>query len=219
MSTLRNLYQFLKAFINFLKHLVRFQLKDKYCIKTFYVSHKENLHLDATGVDDKYQQKVYEGILDFFQEKEFSKLLDFGCGSGFKLMKYFGEYDTLGLELPPALDHLKEKYTDKKWLKSDFSTLVAEEFDMAISVDVIEHLQDPDQLLDFFEKLNCQYFALGTPDRDQIPGGAKLGPPNNHYHIREWNREEFINYLSKRFKIIKSEVVSGHEHYVIFEKK
>ena len=39
-----------------------------------------------------------------------STVLDIGTGSGFKLLKYFNNYDTIGMDLTPTVNWLKSKY-------------------------------------------------------------------------------------------------------------
>lgn len=77
---------------------------------------------------------------------------------------------------------------------------------MIICSDVIEHLVDPDILLSFLEKSNFKFLILSTPERDSVQmkqrGLLWDGPPVNEAHVREWNFEEFEQYISYKFKII-----------------
>jgi SAM-dependent methyltransferase len=195
------------------------KIHDKYGIKSFYLVRKKNKHFDDTQNKDEYQDEVYKNISQFFINKNLHSILDIGCGSGYKLIKYFGEYNTMGLEVPPSLDFLKQKYPHKKWMLSDLKKPPEETFDIVISIDVIEHLMDPDQLIDFIKKIKCQYIALGTPDRKSKRSiFVQIGPPPNSAHVREWSRKEFVQYVGKYFSIMESNVVSGSEHYVIARK-
>ena len=192
--------------------------QDRYGIKNQYITRHRVIHFDTRGSTDKYQDEVYADTKRFFDENELRSLLDIGCGSGYKLMKYFENEDTVGLELSPAFEYLVETYPDRKWIRSDFQNPPEDLFDMVICIDVIEHLKNPDDLMDYFQKIDFTYIVLSTPDREKLGFLASFGPPNNLHHIREWGKQEFIDYVSRYFKVIRSEVVSHHEHYIIAEQ-
>lgn len=211
--------RFFLSYMKMLLYLLVGRTKDNYCIKTQYLTRRNNKHFDDRENTDQHQDKVYTAAHDFFVENKLTKILDIGCGSGFKLIKYFEEFDTTGLELPPALGHLRKKYPDRKWEYSDFSKVPKSEYDMTIAVDVIEHLRDPDELLNFIGKINTKYILISTPDRSKLPFRSQIGPPGNRCHVREWSKEEFVEYISKYFNVIESKVVSYQEHYIIAKKK
>lgn len=192
--------------------------RDRYGIKTQYIPRMRYIHLDTRASTDEFQDEVYENAKRFFDERNLSSVLDFGCGSGYKLLKYFSEYDTVGAELSPAYEYLQEQYPERKWIRSDFSMPPEGHFDLVICIDVIEHLKNPDDLLGFFLKLDFDYLLISTPDRERLGFLASFGPPNNLHHIREWGKQEFVDYVSGYLKVITSEVVSHHEHYLIAEK-
>ena len=68
--------------------------------------------------------------------------------------------------------------------------------------DVIEHVLDPDELLNNIKKIkNVKYIFISTPDRNLIYS-ERFGPPYNTSHIREWTFEELKSYISKHFDVI-----------------
>lgn len=70
-------------------------------------------------------------------------------------------------------------------------------FDMVICSDVIEHVQDPLNLLDHIQNNMAEgaLVVISTPCRDAWGVGAS-GPPNNHFHVREWSGPEFHKLLT-----------------------
>ncbi|MCJ7700733.1 MAG: class I SAM-dependent methyltransferase [Anaerolineales bacterium] len=211
--------------INFLRSYIKAFLssfggvkKDRYFIKTQYVSRRRNIHLDTSSSTDEYQDEVYAKAKHFFIEKEMNSVLDFGCGSGYKLLKYFDNVDTVGVELSPAFDFLKDTYPNRRWILSDFHNPPEGHFDLVTCIDVIEHLKNPDELMVYLQQIDFDYVFLSTPDRDKLGYLASFGPPQNLHHIREWGKQEFIDYVSKYFEGIRSEVVSHHEHFVVAKK-
>jgi hypothetical protein len=194
------------------------KLKDTYCIKAWYLPRRRYIAFDDRTNTDQCQDMVYQAMQSFFMENNLSSLVDIGCGSGYKHVKFFGDYDTVGMEVLPTLDFLKETYPDRRWQLSDFNNPPRETFDMAICIDVIEHLLGPDELMDYIRQIDCKYVGISSPDRDHLGGRGKIGPPMNEHHIREWSRDELVAYVSKYFTVIKSDVVNDYEHYVICVK-
>lgn len=189
--------------------------QDRFGITTTYLHRKEVHPFDDRNFKDEYQDGVYLALYEFAKRHSLRSVLDIGCGSGFKLMKYFSDFRTLGTDRDPTLVYLKETYPERAWGVSNFEDLPGEDFDFVISVDVIEHLLNPDELMHFLSRLDCQYVALATPDRSALGDRARFGPPINRHHVREWTREEFVSYVSRWFEVIESDVVDGHEHYLI----
>ena len=174
-----------------------------YNIKEGYISRSSYHHFDDTPMKDEYQDKVYETAHTLCEKNNLNNILDIGCGSGYKLIKYFKKYNFTGTELEPTLSWLKKKYPDNQWLDGDFTKTLGKPYDVIICADVIEHLLDPNQLLVFLKKINFKYAVISTPERDAIQkyqrGKTWMGPPNNPAHIREWSFGEFKNYLSNSF--------------------
>lgn len=173
-----------------------------YGIHPDYVQRREPVQnfMDHIEASAKYQIGVYKRAKAHYHS---GKVLDIGCGVGDKLAQFFPKDVTLGLDLPPAIDIAKSRHPDRKWGESDFTKVPKGAFSIVISADVIEHILDPDDLLDFIEKINFDLFVMSTPDRDTLPWG-KSGPPHNPTHYREWNQREFREYIGSRF-IIKDQ--------------
>ena len=83
--------------------------------------------------------------------------------------------------------------------------------DVIVCSDVIEHLVDPDELLDYIKAISYKYLILSTPDRDLVykPSDEGCnGPPANEAHVREWNYQEFDEYISMHFNVIDHRVTN-----------
>ena len=80
-----------------------------------------------------------------------------------------------------------------------------------ICSDVVEHLIEPDDLIEFIKKINFDCLVLSTPDRDiiqqlQMSFGWNVelnGPPHNKHHVREWTSNEFGVYIGQHFNIVE----------------
>ncbi|MCS6822062.1 MAG: class I SAM-dependent methyltransferase [Microscillaceae bacterium] len=177
-----------------------------YCIKRGYIEKTKYIYFDDTPFQDEYQNEVYQAALKLAQEKQLFQILDYGCGSGYKLMKYFANYKTIGVEVEQTIQFLTKKYPNRIWLcEANLPENI--QADLVICADVIEHLLNPQELILKLKNIpQVQYFVFSTVDRDILRGKNDWGPPKNPYHVREWNSDEFRRYLSQHFEIL--------EHYI-----
>ncbi len=171
-----------------------------YCIRSDYVQRREPVQnfMDNIEASARYQIDVYRSAQKHYVS---GRVLDIGCGVGDKLVQFFPAAVTLGLDLSPALDVARSRHPDRQWALSDFTHVPEGKFSIVVSADVIEHIQDPDDMLDFIDKIDFDLFVMSTPDRDTLPFG-KEGPPHNPTHYREWSQAEFKDYIGGRFKIM-----------------
>jgi len=207
----------LAAGLRWLYFGLRGKTRDEFGVTTAYLPNRRYFPFDDRSNTDAFQDEVYQTARRFATQQDLHAVLDVGCGSGYKLMKYFADEDTLGLELPETLAFLQGKYPDRRWALSDFEHPPQGKFGLTICADVIEHLPDPNALLDFFERVDSEYFLLSTPERGRLGLTARFRP-RNAWHLREWTQEEFVEYLGQRFEVIESDVLGHHDQYVIVKK-
>lgn len=193
-----------------------------YNIKDGYIAREVVKYFNDTRNTDKYQDKIYSFAGDLVINNKYTNILDIGCGSGFKLMKYFSEFNTTGVDVSQTVNFLEKKYPDRRWLTVDIENdkmSVRGHYDMVLAIDIIEHLADPDILLKYIESIDFKTCIISTPERDIVRGINDNGPPKNPYHIREWNSNEFIDYISTVFTVEQHKIVSKHEQFVVCSKK
>ena len=205
------------AYLRALYYGLQGKTKDDYSITTAYLPHRKVVPFDDRSNTDFFQNEVYQTARRFADERGLHGILDVGCGSGYKLIKYFVDEETLSLELPDTLAFLQEKYPDRAWALSDFANPPQGRFGLTICSDVIEHLLDPDALLEFLIRVDCDYFLLSTPERGRLGLSARFRP-RSRWHVREWTQEEFLTYMSQRFEVIEFGVLGHHDQYVIMRK-
>ncbi len=177
-----------------------------------------NNYVDSDKASDRYQVKVYEYAKEIYREGD---VIDVGCGTAKKLVKHFDADVTTGLDIDPVLSTIREKYPDRNWLESDFNNPPTDAYSLLISADCIEHILDPDDMLDFFDKIDFEVAVVSTPDRDTLRGG-KNGPPKNKSHYREWSFAEFRRYIEKRFEVLEhfqSPEPGYKSQVIVFRKK
>ena len=177
--------------------------RSKYQIKRGYIHRNEVQFFDDTNLKDEWQNEVYVYAKQYCNTFKLNNVLDFGCGSGFKLMKYFHDVETIGVDLSPTVLYLQKKYPKKKWHSTDTISISKIESELIICSDVIEHVANPQNLIEAFLQVpNLKFLVISTPDRNLVPG-KKFGPPQNPCHYREWSFEEFEKFIAEKFDVIE----------------
>jgi SAM-dependent methyltransferase len=162
--------------------------------------HRESVsYCDATGSAEEWQREVYQFAREVFDLHGLGTVCDIGCGSGHKLLQHFGHASTVGVDVPATCAVLRKRWPARSWL--DSFTVPPVSVDLVIAADVIEHLQDPDELLGYIQKLHPKWIVVSTPDRNLLREGTHDGPPHEPTHVREWSYAEFRAYIGSRFEI------------------
>jgi len=202
-------------------------MSDSYFIKEGYRINQAVETMDSiSGVDywsknrikDAYycQFPVYQYLMAFMRKNRLKSIVDLGCGVGPKLhylQNKVPDIDITGVDQKAAIDYCMKTYKFGTWLVDDFENPeklgLIDSPDIIVSSDVIEHLYDPDSLLDYIRAIARPetYILLSTPERDLFRGENCMESPQN-VHVREWNKGELACYVVHRgFNII--------EHFVV----
>jgi SAM-dependent methyltransferase len=197
----------LRKMSEFLRRLP-YIFRRRYCVKRGYMCNLKPIQYQDTAENSLlYQVAAYQYAADHISN--FDTVLDVGCGCGLKLEKYIlptGAAIT-GVDTRDSIEFCAQKYAFGQWFVDDIERPVADfgtPFDFIICADVIEHLYDPDTLFNYFQRWSHSNtrMLISTPERDLRRGSDDMGPPANGAHVREWNSEEFQQYLrSQRLDI------------------
>jgi 2-polyprenyl-3-methyl-5-hydroxy-6-metoxy-1,4-benzoquinol methylase len=127
--------------------------------------------------------------------------VDIGSGPGNRLAKYFQDFspNVKGFDVASAIKVGRKINPGINFSECDLSRSVIpsnHEWDLVISADVIEHLDEPNNLLESAKNLLSKngLFVLSTPDRGILYENQML-KPGNIQHVREWNIDELCQYL------------------------
>jgi 2-polyprenyl-3-methyl-5-hydroxy-6-metoxy-1,4-benzoquinol methylase len=193
--------------------------KNNYFIKKGYKSQKNNFTLSQKAQDlywtneriffSKYfQYDVYKYAQKIVKKNNIKNVLDLGCGTGIKLMEliYPVCQDITGIDQRETILFCKKRYNVGDFIIDDLENPIKKLgiFDLIICADVIEHLLNPDKLLEYIKRVshNNTFIIISTPERD-ILRGKNCMASNKLEHVREWNKEELLLYLVNRgFTII-----------------
>ena len=113
-----------------------------YFIKESYTPRLTNKYFDDTDNTDLWQKEVYWFAKKIAVTNGFQTIADIGTGSGYKLIENFSEMKTLGIDLPPTVKWLREKYPNNKALNDRLN--VIEKYNNMIDEDYIQDLREDD---------------------------------------------------------------------------
>lgn len=147
---------------------------------------------------------VYKYASEMAHTRNIKTVLDIGCGPGVKLNHFFlGKgYRITAIDNAQAIEYCRTNYHDGRFVNLDLAdarnlkSLSPEGFDLILCVDVIEHFENPDLLLEFIRKNAGEHstIIISTPERDIVRGKRNKQSPNKD-HVREWNMKEFRLYM------------------------
>lgn len=193
-----------------------------YNIKDGYTINPNPLNMSISSEDrelvyTRYQHLVYQIAADVIRTRPSrTSVLDIGCGYPYKLEKFIRPLtsDITGIDSREAVEFSKANFQFGRWVEgnlSDSSFSLGRKFGVIICADVIEHVEDPDKLLEIVRRhaYRSSTVIISTPERDNARGIDHNGPPPNQTHIREWNQDEFTGYLkTEGFTVNEIKVVS-----------
>lgn len=152
----------------------------------------------------RWQFHVYAWAARLIRERGLRSVLDVGCGVATKLARHLQPVcaDTVGVDQPSALAVARRRGVSAALHEIDLEAPGLElgrSFDLIVCADVIEHLADPDPMLEFVRRHahETTLFLVSTPERDR-ERGRECRASNKPEHVREWARSEFVAFLRSR---------------------
>jgi SAM-dependent methyltransferase len=208
-----------------------------YCIKDGYEHRVANATLEQNPGDywrDRRmllsrhaQHAVYSRAARLITERGLTTVIDVGCGLAHKLMDQIAPLaQVTGIDQPTAVEIAKQIHPKGRFVSDNFEEATSSlgTFDLVLCVDVIEHMHNPDVLLNYLAA-RCHkgsYVVVSTPERDVRRGKSNMKSTRPE-HVREWNRDEFRRYLQTRgFQVISHELLPafrvGWSPYMLKER-
>ncbi len=216
----------------------------QYCIKPTYKHRTVNATLEEKPgqywdknrflLSHYCQYAAYQyAQKEIIQNKRIQSVLDVGCGLGDKLVELLTPHaKTLGIDQPSAIIEARKLHPTQAFDSDDFENPTDKlgQFDFILSIDVIEHLLNPDLLCHYIKKRSRPQtqILISTPERDLYRGKDCNQSPKAE-HVREWNQAEFNAYLSQHFTITEHLLLPAFkvgwtpymikERYQLFKKR
>ncbi|MGH9432814.1 MAG: class I SAM-dependent methyltransferase [Terriglobia bacterium] len=141
------------------------------------------------------------------------RVLDAACGTGYgsAMLSEAGAHSVLGIDIDEAaVSFAQQKYTARQGLKfvqaplSELAKIPSESFELCVSFETIEHLDDPERFLFDVRKTLSRRgkLLISTPNRYRYsPTNYDGRHPQNPYHKIEWTTEEFVSLLCRHFAV------------------
>jgi 2-polyprenyl-3-methyl-5-hydroxy-6-metoxy-1,4-benzoquinol methylase/glycosyltransferase involved in cell wall biosynthesis len=177
------------------------------CLPGNYRSRIESIYYrDQIVQGTIWQPEVYDWAKHICSNLMFSprKIVDIGCGNGSRIASLHPDFRVSGVDHGENLEHARRNHPEISWIEAnlerDLEFLQASlEQSLVICSDVIEHLANPQPLLELFRQSQRHIYGIviSTPDRIRARGLEDQGPPANPSHVREWAMEEFFVLLCK----------------------
>ena len=151
-----------------------------------------------------YQYHVYRWAAELIQAHALSSLLDIGCGTGLKLQEHIVPVcnDITGIDQPAGIQAAQKLNSPGMYIEVDLERPDLQfnrSFDLMVCADVVEHLLDPDPMMDMIKELSTPQTLIlfSTPDRARLHGKDCMASTKPE-HVREWTASEFASFLDSR---------------------
>ncbi len=177
------------------------------------------------------QDKKHSFVLEHVQRYQFATqfvngktVLDLGCGEGYgtKILKDAGANQVIGVDInQEVIKQARKDYSSRgiSFRAGDAQGLELkdESFDLVVSLELIEHLQNYQQYLQEVKRVlkSPGIFVLSTPNKDNYRGQT------SPFHIKEFSLEELQKILAALFqkveifgqKIINPQIVVSEKRF------
>lgn len=189
---------------------------EDFCLPPGYRQQTRNLTLDTNRDDESYwspwrigesgkwQHHVYSWAARLGSDHALDSVLDVGCGVCTKLQRHLvPAFRTVeGMDQGSALSVARRRGVGVTLTDVDLENPPSRQnkkFDLIVCADVVEHLVDPDPMLQLIRE--CSHadtlVLISTPERDR-ERGRECRSSDKPEHVREWNRSEFRRFLVSR---------------------
>jgi 2-polyprenyl-3-methyl-5-hydroxy-6-metoxy-1,4-benzoquinol methylase len=149
-----------------------------------------------------------------------SSILDVGCGEGYvfeALIQAGVTAELFGIDLSEqAIADAKARLGDRATLRVEDAHALSqsnERFDLVMMLEVLEHIEAPERMLETLEQLSRKHVLLSVPWEPFFRGlnflrGKHLRAwGNDPEHINHWGRGAFIRLVASRFVVLEAPIV------------
>jgi 2-polyprenyl-3-methyl-5-hydroxy-6-metoxy-1,4-benzoquinol methylase len=173
--------------------------------------------------------KFLYNIFRLISLTEAESILDLGCGEGFVIRYLRNHNNNLRFE---GLDINEEAINIAKKLNPDVNFVICNlykpqynenSFDLVMLTEVLEHLEDPEKVMNVIEKISNKHFILSVPWEpifsigNLLRGRNILKWGNDPEHINKWGRDKFVTFVNNHFFVTR--VVSSFPWTIVLCEK
>jgi len=176
---------------------------------------------DSTKYESKnrlrrfFIQKFKNELLALIKLTNAKRVLDAGCGEGYLLSfldSQIKDWELVGFDISGNLiDRAREKLPLANFMVSDIynSGYLNKNFDLVLSTEVLEHLEDPERALNEIRRLSRKWVILSVPNEPLFSISSFLMGKdiktfgNNPGHINRWSEGDFVKLVKDYFFVNK----------------
>ncbi|MCB9805579.1 class I SAM-dependent methyltransferase [Candidatus Nomurabacteria bacterium] len=192
-----------------------------------------------TQFTDKYKKSGFMGqilLKKFFAKiqsilpNEISSVAEIGCGAGYSTKELVNFFDSgvsfFASDVDPELVKLaREKTSNVEFGTESIYQLEHDNssFDLVFCLEVLEHLESPDEALAELERITKKYVVVSVPNE---PLWRMLNMARFTYlkdfgntpgHLNHWSKKKMVDFVSRKFDVIKA--TSSLPWIIILAKK
>ncbi|TPV93606.1 MAG: class I SAM-dependent methyltransferase [Myxococcales bacterium FL481] len=163
-------------------------------------------------VIDRFHREIVNAV----QQTRAETVLDVGCGEGYTLAALrdggiaakLSGVELSGTAVEQAKRRLGAAATVWQGDARELSTEADSRYDLVMMLEVLEHLDRPEQMLPILERLTNRFVLLSVPWEPLFRGanllrGRHLSRLGNHpEHVNLWSRSAFLEFVSQRFNLV-----------------
>lgn len=199
--------------------------QDSYCIRDDYEPRTTAETIEEAPGDywtnrrrraaAQFQYDVYSRVAKVLRGRPRGRraVVDVGCGYPWKanaLLKPVADR-VVAMDQPSLAEIVEKEFPSLEFRSINLENPDRNDsrFDVVLCADVIEHLLNPDECLEFLRSHQASdgLIVLSTPERRVLRGADCLYSPKPE-HVREWTREEFSSYLvSRGFEVLDHQLL------------
>ena len=158
----------------------------------------------------KWEFFLLKSILKYAPKEDVNNILEVGCGQGNKtaiISDYFKQAKIIGIDpSAPGIRNARENYSNYKnieFVEEELNSFIEKsyikKFDLVAALEILEHVEDWESLLEDIINVSNKYILLSFPTGKMRDYEKHIG------HLRNFKRGEVENFLDLRgFKIVKT---------------
>lgn len=183
-------------------------------------SGNEQKHQSRNPIQQALIRRFHAQVVRLVEHARPKTVMDVGCGEGYTLaaLRDAGiDADLSGIDLSEtAVAKARSRLGPEVKVRVHDARLAAEhaeKFDLVMMTEVLEHLEQPEQMLGVLADLTNQWVILSVPWEPYFRGlnflrGKNLRRwGNDPEHINWWGRAPFLRLVERQFQVVAAPLV------------
>lgn len=178
-----------------------------------YSSTNLQKHTNPNPVQRWLISRFHQAAASLIAQTDAHSLLDAGCGEGFAMQHLFrgNRIQVVGLDASVGALHLASQMNPQhRFVTGDVLSLPFPDnsVDLVLCMEVLEHLDDPDQGLRELCRVSCSWLLLSVPHEPFFQGANFLRGKNlrawgnDPGHVNHWSARAFRRFVATRCQIV-----------------